>query len=416
MQVLPPSMPADFVSDIARRVCACLFGEGPLAVHDTIHLAASDETPIDCSGVRTGLRWRDLEPVGGRLGIGGSCEVRAAWLNGREVAVKCLLPGMGAAARADLEKEAELLSQLYHRHVLRCLGRGETDDGLPFMVLERLSGTLSEAIPRPLINALADIPTESDEVGCFGWAAAASRWPLRRALLCALQLARALRYLHSEPMPGCRVLHRDLKPDNIGFLADGVTLVLFDFGLATAWNLGGADEGPEAARPLTGETGSLRYMAPEISLSQPYNHKAEVYGFGVLLWQLASHERPYRGVREAEYQRRVARGGERPPLSAAPHAGVRALIGECWRAEPRERPGFDEIVPRVEALLDGLHGAGAVASDMMSSPSRSDSLEALRPSPSSASAGARGAPGTQPAASTMHARGGLPREVNLGPV
>ena len=114
----------------------------------------------------------------------------------------------------------------------------------------------------------------------------------------AARLADALRYMHDEADPVEVLLHRDLKPDNIGFLADG-TVVLFDFGLATSvprpapGSMGaGAEEGKGAgaeegkgAGPavsaaaaaeaealyrlpryrLTGHTGSVRYMAPEVA-------------------------------------------------------------------------------------------------------------------------------------------------------
>lgn len=60
-----------------------------------------------------------------------------------------------------------------------------------------------------------------------------------------------------------------------GFLADG-RLALFDFGLAKLWRIGPDDQGGTEVRPLTGNTGSLRYMAPEVALSKAYSHRAEV--------------------------------------------------------------------------------------------------------------------------------------------
>ena len=117
------------------------------------------------------------------------------------------------------------------------------------------------------------------------------RWPLARALRCGLELARALRYCHDDAIANMRVLHRDIKPNNIGFLADG-RLVLFDFGLASLWPRSGSAE-DDAPRALTGETGSLRYMAPEVALNRPYNHKAEVFGFASVLWEMAAHVKPF---------------------------------------------------------------------------------------------------------------------------
>jgi len=80
--------------------------------------------------------------------------------------------------------------------------------------------------------------------------------------------------------------------------------VLFDFGLAKLWQTS-CDEPADAPRQLTGQTGSARYMAPEVARSRPYGTSAEVYSFGILLWQLASHERPFAGMDMQRHARQV---------------------------------------------------------------------------------------------------------------
>ena len=129
------------------------------------------------------------------------------------------------------------------------MGVGETE-GKPFLVLDRLKSALSKVLPRP-----------ADEVPYWERRSASKRWPLARALQCGLELAEALAYLHDEALPGFQLLHRDLKPDNIGFLADG-KLVLFDFGLAKLWKLE-PDDAPDALRKLTGKQLFLRGSAKE---------------------------------------------------------------------------------------------------------------------------------------------------------
>jgi serine/threonine protein kinase len=199
----------------------------------------------------------------------------------------------------DLLAEGALLAQLGaskpHRNIIRLIGSGRADDGLPFLVIERLSATLAEVLPKPRIYCCTDLP-EPEEVSVCEWALVASRWPLARSLHVAHQLALALRHLHErEPIARTAVLHRDLKPDNVGFLADGGGLVLFDFGLATRWEHASEPANPEAAplreagaaapdapRQLSGQTGSTRYMAPEVALSLPYNGRAEVFSFATV--------------------------------------------------------------------------------------------------------------------------------------
>jgi len=174
--------------------------------------------------------------------------------------------------------------------------------------------------------------------------------PLRRALKVALQLAEALDYCHSGCFPGLRVLHRDLKPNNIGFLADG-RLALFDFGLAKLWRVGPDDGGGTEVRPLTGNTGSLRYMAPEVALSKAYSHRAEVFAFATLVWQMVSHDRPYADCDVQSFYRRVCHAGERPKIPSGTPKDLTLLLEQCWHVDSSRRPEFAQIIPRLKAVL-----------------------------------------------------------------
>tara|TARA_B100000795_G_scaffold15169_1_gene10278 strand:- start:1158 stop:2096 length:939 start_codon:yes stop_codon:yes gene_type:complete len=169
---------------------------------------------------------------------------------------KVLLPEHkhSVLAAADMRREAVLLSHLRHVHVMGALLHGVTPGGDTFLVMPVLASTLAAALPRPV-----------EEVGLFKRRAQIKAWPLVRAVRCAVQLGRALRYCHREAFPGCAVLHRDLKPDNVG-LTIGGDVVLFDFGLAKIASPCEAGEPATQRGPkLTGQTGSLRYMAPEVS-------------------------------------------------------------------------------------------------------------------------------------------------------
>ena len=180
------------------------------------------------------------------------------------------------------------------------------------------------------------------------------RWPLARALRCGLELARALRYCHDDAIANMRVLHRDIKPNNIGFLADG-RLVLFDFGLASLWPRSGSAE-DDAPRALTGETDSLRYMAPEVALNRPYNHKAEVFGFASVLWEMAAHVKPFATSSTENFLSALSQGA-RPAVPKKWPVPLHPLLRECWDADQAKRPEFSELVPRLEELHANLDTA-----------------------------------------------------------
>ena len=291
-----------------------------------------------CTVRRDAIRTRSHQDFGQMSQTPGSSQVWGATLEGVKVAVKVLKEEHNAneLALKDLESETRIMVGLHHRGVLRVLGVGETE-GKPFLVLDRLKSALSKVLPRP-----------ADEVPYWERRSASKRWPLARALQCGLELAEALAYLHDEALPGFQLLHRDLKPDNIGFLADG-KLVLFDFGLAKLWKLE-PDDAPDALRKLTGQTGSARYMAPEVASSLPYGASAEVYSFSIILWQLCSHDRPYAGLDMASFTERVVQGNQRPPLKKAWPPQLRSLLQECWHAQPAMRPTMAAVCAQLRGL------------------------------------------------------------------
>lgn len=109
----------------------------------------------------------------------------------------------------------------------------------------------------------------------------------------ALDLARGLSYLHSK-----KIVHRDVKTENM-LLDKTRILKIADFGVARV----------EASNPndMTGETGTLGYMAPEVLNGNPYNRKCDVYSFGICLWEIYCCDMPYPDLSFSEVTSAVVR-------------------------------------------------------------------------------------------------------------
>ena len=128
-----------------------------------------------------------------------------------------------------------------------------------------------------------------------------------------------------------------------------------------AYEGGGRDESPslppsmESPVPdMTGETGSCRYMAPEVWAHEHYTHKVDVFSFGVLCYELLAKKRAYADVlmTATQISRAVHAGSLRPAVPAHWPAVVQTLLSSCWAGEPADRPEFEQIVTTFEQLAD----------------------------------------------------------------
>ena len=93
-------------------------------------------------------------------------------------------------------------------------------------------------------------------------------------------------------------------------------------------------------------------MAPEVVLSSRYNHKSEVYSFGLILWEMLSHERPYEGFHSTEdFERRVCRAGVRPHVNEAWCPLLQDLLRSTFDQDFTSRPDFELIVDDLQTLV-----------------------------------------------------------------
>ena len=164
-------------------------------------------------------------------------------------------------------------------------------------------------------------------------------------------------------------LFESKKPDNVGFNTDG-DVKIFDFGLAK--RLEPMDKTDIGLYRMTGNTGSLRYMAPEVANCEPYDKRVDAYSFGILFWQICSLTTPYAGYSTKMHAEKVVRQGDRPPLDSTWPLTWTTLMKECWSTDTFARPDFDKIVSILdEEVSQMVHEEGVV-------PTRTSDIRAKR--------------------------------------
>lgn len=256
----------------------------------------------------------------------------------------------------DLAIEAEFLKSLSHDNIITMRAHANSDphESRFFVVLDKLVITLE----RKMNFWRKEV---SDNAGywmgpCVGYCCS-RRHVLHRLWMERLMVSRdiglAIRYLHSQ-----KICYRDLKPDNVGFDAAG-EVKIFDFGLAK--RLDPEDKTETELYMLTGNTGSLRYMAPEVALCEPYDQRVDSYSFGILFWQICSLTTPFLGFSTKMHSDRVVRAGFRPRADSTwPLAWV-MLMKECWAQDIFQRPDFEHVVNVLdEEVTDLLRDEGVV--------------------------------------------------------
>ena len=251
----------------------------------------------------------------------------------------------------DIALEARFLSVLEHPNIIKMRGMVGGDifhADRCFLVLDRLYDTLTERLLKWAKRSKAVQKT-------FGFLNGAKKKEKAKELLLervtvAYDLAFAMTYMHSLDM-----IYRDLKPENIGFDCRG-DVKIFDFGLAKELQpslLVGDD-----LYELTSSTGSPRYMAPEVCLGEPYNKKADVYSFSVLLWQILSLEVPYDNFDYSFFYDKVMCGNERPKFPKGWPDRWKDLLSCGWSVDLIDRPTMSETLSSLEEEMVELQGYG----------------------------------------------------------
>eukprot|EP00934_Nitzschia_sp_Nitz4_P000775 Nitzschia sp. Nitz4//scaffold161_size51353//37634//39263//NITZ4_006955-RA/size51353-augustus-gene-0.48-mRNA-1//1//CDS//3329537930//775//frame0 len=232
--------------------------------------------------------------------------------------------GMFINTVADLAIEFKFLAAVRHPNILKM--RAVSEDiysADAFLVLDKIYDTLEDRVGTWKKH------NESGFSRLFDFQKKKEKEFMAKRLLVAYDIASALAYLHDV-----NIMYRDLKPSNVGFdVRDDAKL--FDFGLATEFN---PDKIRNPAYKLTGDTGTIRFMAPEVALCQPYTESADVYSFGILLWQICQLEAPFHKLSDEAVERKVIHLGARPKIDPHWPSAIRRLLQDCFASSPRRPP------------------------------------------------------------------------------
>lgn len=106
------------------------------------------------------------------------------------------------------------------------------------------------------------------------------------------------------------------------------------------------------SRTMTHGVGTACWLAPEVITHARSSRFSDVYGFGIILWELATREEVYQGLESTQIIARVANDNLRPtPPKDCPWAN---LMVQCWSENPKDRPSFDEVVVELGRVLEAL--------------------------------------------------------------
>lgn len=272
-------------------------------------------------GHQIGGRYRIIQ----RLGGGGMGVVYQAedMLLGRDVAIKVLRAHLAEddAFRHRFEREGRSAAGLSHPNIVQVYDVGETPEGVPYLVMEYVSGPTLEKV-------LAE----------------RGRLPEREAVDVAAQVAAALAEAHRRG-----VVHRDIKPLNILVRPDG-TVKVADFGIARAQS--------GATLVNTGTiVGSAHYVSPEQARGGYVDEKTDVYSLGVVLFEMLTGRTPFQGDTAVAVALKHLQD-EVPSPSALANVS-RRLEGVVLRAlekDPARRyPGAAAFLADLEAVRAGLN-------------------------------------------------------------
>ncbi|KAK4530831.1 hypothetical protein CCYA_CCYA05G1688 [Cyanidiococcus yangmingshanensis] len=221
-------------------------------------------------------------------------------------------------------REVELLSQLRHPNVLLYMG-ATADPQQPLCII-------SELFPGGSVHDLLFKRRK--------------RLSKRQKFRIAVSVARGMLYLHSSRP---QILHRDLKSSNVLIDESINRIAICDFGLSALRKAGPGDSESFGRARDADAMGTPYTLAPEVMAGESYTDKADVYSYGIVLWELLAAKRPFENLMPIQLMYKVYAQNARPPLGEV-YAEFQPLLSQCWERDPLMRPDFGTILDLLENI------------------------------------------------------------------
>ncbi|KAE9618515.1 putative dual-specificity kinase TKL-Pl-4 family [Lupinus albus] len=239
----------------------------------------------------------------------------------QEVAIKVLkAEHVNSDLQTEFAQEVYIMRKVRHKNVVQFIGACTKPPRLCIVTEFMSGGSVYDYLHK--------------QKGCF-------KFPT--LLKVAIDVSKGMNYLHQH-----NIIHRDLKGANLLMDENGVVKVA-DFGVARVKAQSGV---------MTAETGTYRWMSPEVIEHKPYDHKADVFSFGVVLWELLTGKLPYEYLTPLQAAIGVVQKGLRPTIPKNTHPKFVELLERSWQQDPALRPDFPEIIEILQQLAKEVGDEG----------------------------------------------------------
>ncbi|XP_078448218.1 serine/threonine-protein kinase STY46-like isoform X3 [Wolffia australiana] len=250
---------------------------------------------------------------GSKVASGSYCDLYRGTYCSQDIAIKILKPErLNVELQREFAQEVFIMRKVRHRNVVQFIGACTKPPNLCIVTEFMSRGSVYDFLHKQRCT-----------------------FKLPALLRVAIDVSKGMNYLHQN-----NIIHRDLKAANL-LMDENEVVKVADFGVARVKAQSGV---------MTAETGTYRWMAPEVIEHKPYDHKADVFSFGVVLWELLTAKLPYEYLTPLQAAVGVVQKGLRPTIPKNAHPRLAELLERCWKQKPSQRPDFSEILEILQRI------------------------------------------------------------------